>query len=130
MAKVTEIECRNLEKETQEKAGKIFEILEEKGLFAQEFTGLFKLFNELFQNRKLREHQETAWHIKEGRWHWWDTICFSWRDSRVLNGMFISLSTNTITFLACSWSNLLPQIRNITEQIRKDSNFKVKIITF
>ena len=121
MAKVTKIEYRSLEKETQEKAGEIFKILKEKGLAVQEFSGLFKMFNDL-QKRKLREHKESAWHIKEGKIHWWNSF--------LREAMFISLSTNTITFIAPLESSLLPKIRDVAEQIKEGSNFEVKIVTY
>jgi|GEM_PF-3723523 len=127
MASVIETEHENLKKKTQEKAGKVFEILKEEGLFARQFSDFSRVLNELFQSRKSREHQETGWHIKRGRWHWWDTILLSWRRNAA---MIISLSTNTVTFMVYSDSNLLQQIRSIAEQISKDTSFETKIIKF
>ena len=124
------IECQSLEERTKEKAGEVFKILEEKGLFVREFSGLFRMFNELFQDRKLRDYQETAWHIEKGRWRWWGDFRFWWGDSNVMDGMIVSLSTNNITFLVSSRSALLSQIRDIAEQIKRRSNFEVKIVRF
>jgi len=122
MTKVTEIEYKSLERETQEKAGEIFKILEERRLSVQEFSTLSKIFIDLFQKRKLREHKESAWHIKEGKIHWWNIF--------LIETMFISLSTNTITFIVPLESPLLLKIRDVAEQIREGLNFEVKIVTF
>lgn len=124
---VKTIETKSLKEETREKAGEVFSILKENGLFTKEFSEGFKVLNRmdvaLFHwGRDLEEHQETLWHIKKGEWRWWNAVV----NSAVV--MVITLSTNTITFLVLSRSTLLSDIKNLAEQIEARSDFKVKIV--
>lgn len=98
------VEHRSFEEEIQEKAGEVFEILKENGLFIRQF--LFK----------------PAWHIKEERFHWWDT---SWMGGGSV--IFISPSGNTIDFMVPPASSLLPKIRDVAKQITKRLDLDVHI---
>ena len=104
------VEHKSLEEKIQEKAGEVFEILKENGLFTRQFLS------------------GTAWSVKEGGFRWWHDLFLRLNINDP--SMFISLSDNTVIFMIPSASPLLEKIRNVGEQIAEKLNFEISIHRF